>query len=101
MDDEQLVQIISQGIVDGANDGNTIGDHARGVLRALREEGVLPGEGWEPPKDRRHGFKCMGFLRGRWHPLTWHPRWGWLDQEGGVRDPKQFMQDLPAPEAAK
>lgn len=50
MTDQDIIEIIVQGIVDGTDMGCTPMDQARAVLKALRDEGVFKAE-WERGRD--------------------------------------------------
>jgi hypothetical protein len=42
----------------------------------VREAGETTATAWTPPEDRADGFRCLGWMLGRWDIVTWEaPYW--------------------------
>lgn len=59
--------------------------------------------GWMPPRDRAHGYRCLGHVDGEWRGVTWHsepphhvwakPFWlidGWKPTRSRTFPPEMF-----------
>lgn len=107
MTDQEIIEIISEGIVDGTDMDCTVKDQARAVLKALRDAGALSQ--WQPietaPKDGSIvDLWVIPFTgrAGRLPDVWWTNATGW---RAGNRNPvteslaKRATHWMPLPEA--